>query len=179
MRLLCFKKNTLPGGKVRLTACPPPFSPTFPALFPIFPPDITARHPGRWRKKAPGIPFLNIFYLYVENRFCAQAIARPPKGEKGRFFPEAAARAGKKRASPVPGAPLRSLRCVRKRKAPFFRLPEHPFPVLPEAAQKRPVFSAGSAPGTALPGALFPKNKRLLPLCGRACLPESPKSTFR
>lgn len=171
----------------------PAFFPDIPALFPIFPPDITARHPGRWRKKAPGIPFLNIFYLYVENHLCAQAIARPPKGEKGRFSRKRRPGQEKKRASPVPGAPLRSLRCVRKRKAPFFRLPEHPFPVLPEAAQKRPVFSAGSgraaqrcrlrearhAPGTALPGALFPKNKRLLPLCGRACLPESPKSTFR
>ena len=63
----------------------PAFFPDIPALFPIFPPDITARHPGRWRKKAPGIPFLNIFYLYVANHLCAPAIARPPKGEKGRF----------------------------------------------------------------------------------------------
>lgn len=170
----------------------PAFFPDIPALFPIFPPDITARHPGRWRKKAPGIPFLNIFYLYVENRSAGRPSHGPPKGEKGRFSRKRRPGQEKKRASPVPGAPLRSLRCVRKRKAPFFRLPEHPFPVLPEAAQKRPVFSAGSAPcgarcspraarhapGTALPDALFSPKKRLLPLYGRACLPESRKSTF-
>lgn len=177
MRLLCFKKNTLPGGKVRLTACPPPFSPTSRPL----------------AQKSPRHPLSEYFLPLCRKSPLRAGHRTAPKGEKGRFSRKRRPGQEKKRASPVPCALLRPLRCVRKRKAPFFRLPEHPFPVLPEAAQKRPVFSAGSAPcgarcspraarhapGTALPGALFPKNKRLLPLCGRACLPESPKSTFR
>lgn len=88
----------------------PAFFPDIPALFPIFPPDITARHPGRWRKKAPGIPFLNIFYLYVENHLCAQAIARPRR-EKKAVFPGSGG-PGRKKNAPLPCRALPSGLCA-------------------------------------------------------------------
>lgn len=80
MRLLCFKKNTLPGGKVRLTACPPPFSPTSRPL----------------AQKSPRHPLSEYFLPLCRKSPLRAGHRTAPEGRKRPFFPEAAARAGKK-----------------------------------------------------------------------------------